>query len=212
MLTVSSNGTPLPPRPKDIPIEELYLKQSIGFAIWNGRQGWDSAVYLMPFTRADAPEGVLRMLGGTAVPAPYSTLSPLVQSLIRIQEHFGIPLTEETAADSIPLHVLMSADIVVHQKIDQPSASSSAPNVETHALLPASDEFIDRFYAKLERVWLDQHDRLQTASGRPFNNIEDVHIMRHLLAQVQSEGPMQMVTCLNPEWHTGDYTPAHDLP
>lgn len=210
MLYVTETSN-LPPRPANIPVEKLYLKESIGFVLWNGLRGKTSEAYLGHLIRADTPEGVIRFFGGTAVPLPYGEpIHPGVQSLIRMQEYFEAPLRIDMVKGFIPLHIVLAQQVDVHQVIGQASPTTQAPNVETHGLLPASMAFVQAFRHKLERVRLGDTGRVQTESGRAFNNVGTVHVLRHILEQIAGEGDTQLLTELNPDWDNGDYTPCHD--
>jgi hypothetical protein len=218
--------TPLPPAPPRVDVDKLYIKESLGFVLWDGTRGPDAGTYLIPMDREGFPEGVIRLMGCTAVPAPYSMLSGMVQSLIRIQAYFGadVVLSPDDATDFVPLHVLMAPDtrmyanlnnlgsnaISQHAQADGGTLSHTAADKEIHGLLPASPMFLQAFRNKLERIWLNEQGRVETESGRHFNNVGTIHVLRHLLKEVQGTAPMNLLTEFNPPWDNGDYIPRHD--
>lgn len=173
----------LPPAPPRVDVDKLYIKEALGFTLWNGKRGENAETYLIPMEREGFPEGVIRLMGCTAVPAPYSMLSGMVQSLIRIQAYFGesVVLSPDDASDFVPLHVYMAPHTRMYAQSDSGTYSHTAADKEIHGLLPASPLFLRTFRNQLERVWLNDAGRVQTESGRRFNNVGIIHILRHML-------------------------------
>lgn len=227
MLFLTNNGTPLPPAIPRVSVTALYIKEAIGFALWNGERGDAAELYLIRMPREGHPDGVIRFLGGTAVPPPFSTVSPFVQSLMRLQDYFGETtfVTQECAAEYIPLHIFLSgatqlyanpnglgsAAVSQQAQAEGGTASHVAPNVEIHGLLPTSAEFLEEFRPKLERIRL-VNGKVVADSGLGFNNAGIIEILRHMLTQVQDEdAPFRPVTEVNAAWDNGNYTVAYDI-
>jgi hypothetical protein len=148
-------GTILPTAPARVHVSEIVIKEAAGFALWNGQVGDSARIYLIKMLPPNSQTEVSRFLGGTSLPG--SHIPALVQSLIRAQDYFSIPLCVEDGNEFIVLHrriyygIEMASDekLGASQEVSLQSHSIGgsfshvAPGFEVHGIIAASTSFLD---------------------------------------------------------------------
>lgn len=238
MLNLVNEGTPVPQKITGVYGKKFWYKEAIGVPFWNGLRGDECEVFMITQER-QLKEGepkitVIRSPGGSKVPVPFSMESSFVESLVRVQQYFDneITVTRECAADWIPLHQLWVSSVKIYKTPNNigtyaPSQGAlvdyggpvthNVMDAEIHGVWPISQEVVKRFRHKLEKIWLDGNGKVKAESGRPFNNVGLIMVMRHILGVLQTPGPTDFDTLvdsvlseINPPWENDDYAPCHD--
>ena len=189
MLGRIDSAIALPPRPDRVPIEELAVKEALGFALWNSRVGSAACLYLARVKHPETGQELARFFGGTSVPT--SSVSSWNQSLLWTQTYFEEPIQQCAIAGYVVLHRAFFFNQPMFENALNTSEVSrgAVPGYEIHGLLPTDEGFLSRHESKLVQVTIKDGVSPVLNPALAINNAGQAAILRHFV-QCLSSGEM----------------------